>query len=134
MIDTIFTQPTDTIAIRLSAGLGDFCICTSYFDLLELSILDTLTTISDINPQNYEKVSVYPNPAREHITIERHSDNSTNLRFTLYSMTGRMVDIIESSNSILTCDSRNLPCGLYFYQVVNTSGNEMLEQGKLVIE
>ena len=49
-IDTLTTLSSDTIAVRLSAGTGDFCVCTSYFDFIELTVTDTLTSIERIVP------------------------------------------------------------------------------------
>ncbi|HTB07152.1 MAG TPA: T9SS type A sorting domain-containing protein [Bacteroidia bacterium] len=78
---------------------------------------------------------VYPNPASSKLTIEYpvSSDNSE-LTLSVYDMLGQKVVTwnLPASTNIMTEDTSGFPVGLYVYVI--SSGNEILERGKILIQ
>ena len=122
LIDTISTQATDTIAVHLSAGSGDFCICTSYFDLIDLTILDAVTTIENINLSKNEHIKVYPNPSISQINIELKSLPADRYQIDLYSIVGQKIKTVKTEKKIISINISGLSEGVYFITVTNTRG------------
>ncbi|PCH66472.1 MAG: hypothetical protein COC01_07935 [Bacteroidetes bacterium] len=132
--DTLTTQATDTISVRLSAGICDFCINIVYFDLIELTIIDTQTAIEDVIRFENGAIQVYPNPSKESITIEITDSKNENHMLTVYSSTGQLIKTIEITTNILTIDNRELASGLYYYQIQKTTDKNIIGKGKIIIE
>lgn len=133
-IDTLTTLTTDTIAVRLSAGIGDFCICTSYFDLIELTVIDTTTSIKSISQLDNAGIKIYPNPSNENITIDIVDNNNENHILRVYGSAGQLIKTIQITNNILTFDNRDIESGLYFYQIQRITDKKIIGQGKFIVE
>jgi len=126
--DTISTVASDTIAVRLSAGLGDFCICDVYFDQVELNVLDSLSTqVEDISRQ--DEFEVFPNPVVDEIKIL--SDYETRFLITIYNHQGIAVRKQEATGAS-TFDFNDPPAGVYFYIIQDLGNKKMLKSGRFV--
>ncbi len=78
------------------------------------------TTITDIEEsQSITDILIYPNPANNHINIQRNTEEKAN--FELVSVLGETVfsGILQTSNEIL--NTSQLPTGIYFLKFENQS-------------
>ncbi|MBI2966974.1 MAG: T9SS type A sorting domain-containing protein, partial [Bacteroidetes bacterium] len=80
---------------------------------------------------------IYPNPANEYFTLEIYAclpdrQGNKEIFFTIYDILGRKVFKSEIRNPKSEIIIKDLPAGLYFYEVKNKDG--VLGMGKLVIE
>ena len=133
-IDTLTTQTSDTIAVRLSAGTGDFCVCTSYFDFIVLTVTDTLTSIEGIAPFKKIDIKVYPNPSQERISFEIIDGQNENYWLTVHNSSGQLIKTIKTHTNTITFNHRDIESGLYYYQIQSITSLEIIGQGKFVIE
>ena len=84
----------------------------------------------------FTNVSVYPNPAANHVFVDLQSQQTGEAQISLLSMDGRLmsekrVTIAEGEVQSMSFDVRNLPSGFYLVQI--TSGNATVVE-KIVIE
>ena len=78
-----------------------------------------------------DKPFLYPNPAEEFTKIFIGVENINSVVY-IYSISGKLVDVINYSNSELLeleLDVRNLPAGLY---IVKVKGENLKETFKLI--
>ena len=80
------------------------------------------------------KVSVYPNPFTEAVTIAYDLKNASDVNVTVYDMNGRIVKSITKINqkagvNNLTIQAKDLKTGMYFYSLKSDSGQMT---GKLI--
>ncbi|MBN4051324.1 T9SS type A sorting domain-containing protein [bacterium AH-315-M05] len=134
IIDTLTTNLSDTIAVQLSSSVGPIDFGYAYFDLIELTILDTLTAIEDIDQFDSDLIKIYPNPSKETTTIEIMGSNNENRRLTVYNSTGQIIKTIQTANNILTIDNRSIASGLYYYQIQKATDKKTIGQGKFIVE
>lgn len=84
----------------------------------------------ELKNDNY-KLSYFPNPAQDKLTIEINSTNLNQLEVFFYDMKGQLMkteNLLNSSNSV---DVTNFNNGIYIVRVMN--GNELIGTSKLVI-
>lgn len=78
---------------------------------------------------------IYPNPATSILTIEypTYYDNNE-LTFSMFDMLGRKVATwnLPASQNVVSEETNGFPTGLYLYVI--SSGDEILERGKLMIQ
>ena len=117
--DTLTTQATDTIVIRLSAGLGDFCICTSYFDLVALNIINPPTSLDGTNRFTKDPLNIYPNPTSEFVTVTDLNGEHTK-KLSIFNILGTKMQDIQIRNHQI--DLSHLPDGVYFLQLESKEG------------
>jgi hypothetical protein len=74
----------------------------------------------NINQLSANKISIYPNPANDKITIQNLDENTSN-SIEIFDISGPVVinQTIQKDNSI---DVSNLASGLYIVKVSNSSG------------
>lgn len=79
-------------------------------------------------------VKIFPNPFSENAIIEIHNSKfaNHNLEFMLYDVLSNQVAKIKvQEGQQFTIKRENLPDGIYFYNIVNSS--EILNRGKIII-
>jgi len=129
LVDTVTTTAADTIAVRLASGLGDFCICDTYFDLVELNVLDSLPTA--VEPvSNEDVISVFPNPVQDKLQVLAHT--LTPFIITIMNSQGQTVLQQESNGSRSTINLTILPSGIYYYSITETKNNKVFKSGQFV--
>lgn len=90
---------------------------------------------SDLAESQLAKVGVYPNPAKNEVTINVVMDHNSDVAVKVYDITGRMV-INETKGTLakgehnLKLNTAKLNNGIYMYQVVM---GEQVESGKITI-
>ncbi|GEM_PF-1708437 len=93
-----------------------------------------ITAVVDPNP--LQRIRVYPNPAKDHITLEWTSPQSlTDVRLIFYTMQGIPVDQIWKAEhlaggSLIDISLPALPSGMYLYALVS---DEIRVPGYLVV-
>lgn len=98
----------DTLLSWCDTGMG--------FDNQQLPVFCHFdVTAIDENPANCDQVEVYPNPAREKITI----DGLEPTEVQLYNNLGQLVKTVRNTNEIPVAD---LPQGVYLLHVTDTEG------------
>jgi hypothetical protein len=129
LVDTLTTTAADTIAVRLAAGIGDFCICDVYFELVELEVLDSLPTA--VEPvSNQEEISIFPNPVQDKLQIITKTPSP--LVITILNSQGQIVLKQESNDNKASLDMTSLPPGIYFYSIVEMKNKRIMRSGKFV--
>ena len=130
--DTLTTSVSDTIAIQLLAGYGTTDIGQAYFDLIELTITDTLVSREDLEHPKDDVIHIYPNPAYDNLTIEISDRVNENLQLTIYSSTGRLVRFVEIRNRTFTIHEMNFVSGLYFYEIQRSVDKTLIGRGRFM--
>jgi len=132
VLDTLKLQSTDSIQISLSAFAGGPAFGNIYFDKVELFLLDSLTSIANIDhPSNF--VSVYPNPAIQYITLDIQDLNKEHTIY-LYNITGQVIQTLLTSDQSVTLNMKSWGSGLYFYRVERTKEKRPIDQGKFIVQ
>ncbi len=112
-----FTTTGNLVATEINAVIPAGCITTA------ISVFENETT--------KEGVTVYPNPFAASINIIINNSfliSKSELR--LYNILGSMVLNIKLSQENTTLETRSLPSGIYFYNIIGS--NKILQSGKLV--
>lgn len=83
-----------------------------------------------------ELVQILPNPMTELSTIQFYSEKGTNLEFTIFDMTGKVVyrETISSAEGLNTVPvtNQNLKGGIYIYSL--NGDNSSYQPGKLIVK
>jgi hypothetical protein len=133
LIDTLSTQSSDTITVRLSAGTGDFCVCPPViFAFIELTRRD-VTAIDQMHAVN-QGISVYPNPAAHKLSIEVPTVYSGNLTLDIYNLVGQQILTRQISGTSISIDKNEMGSGIYLYQLHHTSDKKLVGQGKIIFD
>lgn len=134
LVDTVTSSHTDTITVRLRAESCDFCVLTSGFDQIELTILDTLITQVQ-NPKNTRAMKVHPNPSANTFNFRLKTEEVSDISIKIYdAATGKEVKVYERPEvNTLNIDValNNQPSGVYLY-VIEIDG-QVYKRGKLVL-
>jgi hypothetical protein len=124
--DTLTTASTDTIVVRLASGLGDFCLCDVYFDLVELNVLDSLST--QVDPLfGQTGINVFPNPVTDHLQINGQSLSEGFI--TIFNEHGQRVVEKRLNNNESVIDLSALSPGIYYYQIRELINNTLVKAG-----
>ncbi len=78
---------------------------------------------TELDNQNLNSISVYPNPAIDFIQLKT---NSTIAAYEIYSSIGQMMDsrILPAKSSTTTIDISTLANGIYFIKLLDSKGNQ----------
>lgn len=75
--------------------------------------------------------SIYPNPATDAITIDLSSFNSHIARITIYDITGKQIELLETTSAKTAINTEDFKAGIYF---ISVSINNTLFTRKLIIQ
>jgi len=127
LVDTLTTTAADTIGVRLASGMGDFCICDTYFDLVELNVLDSLSTaLEPVSKQ--DAISVFPNPVQDKLQVV--SNTVSPFVITILNSQGQSVLEQASNGNKASLDMTSLPPGIYFYSITEMKNKKILKSGQ----
>jgi hypothetical protein len=74
-----------------------------------------------------EKVTVFPNPAKDNITFELKMEEAKSIRIN--DIAGKKIDVFFINNSNVTINTSGYQQGIYLYEIVDKN-NELLTKGK----
>ena len=94
--------------------LGDFSLSAISGDGTVLQNLAFTGAILSTNDPEMERLSLYPNPTKDLVTISGLSGMND---ITLYDINGRVITTIKSSLPTTTIDVNSLESGLYFVNI-----------------
>jgi len=85
---------------------------------IEGSPCDTLTNVLPVKPENDYKVSIYPNPVKDVLTINYDLKGNEGA-FILYNVFGQKVDIcnLKHAGNQMQFSVSHLPKGTYLYSI-----------------
>lgn len=132
-ISQILYGPTD-MAVELAAG-GYFEI--PYSQIISFHFEETNVAVSELNIQNVNDISLFPNPAKDQIHIRYQLTGSDQLRVSIYHIDGRLVKEVmlgtrtQGAQSELI-DIRELPAGSYVCKLFGTSWSTALPWTKQI--
>jgi hypothetical protein len=133
LLDTLTTQSSDTITIRLTAGFGDFCLCPPVnFAFIELTKVGTISVENLTKPCSISKA--YPNPGNTLMTIEVPSNTYHNLTLEVYNAIGQRIAREQTNGNFFSIAKNDIGSGLFFYQIHTTSDRKLIGQGKIIFE
>lgn len=133
LIDTITTTADDTIAIILYSGKDQLSPDSVSFDLIKLTVTDTISTQNTIISQT-PKMTAYPNPFNDHTMITFNNQKHELIQLTLFTIIGIIIRQAETSEDRITVEKGLLSPGIYFYRLVKNNIGQTIGQGKIVIQ
>jgi PKD repeat protein len=98
-------------------------------DTITKTIYALPTAVKEIGNIFASKLSVYPNPASQNITVEFLLQESTDIKWNILDITGRVIKTADASafvsgNNKATIETDELINGLYFIQLVSDKGSK----------
>ena len=111
-----------------------------YFAVMQMNnanTQDSLVQWYDGNTVGIDPIShsaftkVYPNPCHTEITFTCSSTDARQI--AVFDVTGRQISTQEITNGMLNVNTSAYSSGMYFYQVLNASGN-ILDRGKFIVQ
>jgi poly(3-hydroxybutyrate) depolymerase len=132
---SVFYTFKDAPHVPFSPGVGTLESSTAYMDTTEGLLRDFL--IDDIKTQGVgvnnilakTDVKLYPNPAKEMLTIEVNNGNKNVI--TLMDLSGKTIETIQSNKAFTHLNLSHLQAGIYFVNISNENGS--ITQ-KLIVE
>ncbi len=79
---------------------------------------------------NKIEFTVYPNPIKNRLIIEKVSNNLREVTFQIFNQTGQLISEQILVNSITHWNSQRLANGVYFYRILSDS--QQVQQGRFV--
>lgn len=132
---SVFYTFQDAPHVPFSPGVGTPESSTAYMDttegLLRDFLFDDIKTpgVGINNVLAISDIKVYPNPAKENVSIEMSKGNNNII--TILDLSGKTIETVNTSKTITTLNTSNLTSGIYFIQITNEFGSITK---KLVIE
>ncbi|MGA9637828.1 carbohydrate-binding protein [Flavobacterium sp.] len=114
-----FTAGVHTMRL-LASGSNDW-----QWNLDRIELQEAILGIDDFDTP-LSQVTIYPNPASDHITISGYELNQL-YKVTIYNQTGKLVQIIDGHNIPILIKIDNLPKGTYFLNLEGTHGNKVFK-------
>lgn len=127
---TYYWSTTDTTEDLSSINSGTYTVTVTDANgcsLNETIVLDISTGVNIV--LNDEAFLIYPNPAKDWITIE--SKNLNNTIFTITTINGQLLMSEKLNSTKSSFNISSLSSGIYFYEIRNE--NETAFKGKLII-
>ncbi len=126
IIDTLFVDSSYT-------GPYDWRGSYYYIDDVSVILCDDTTSVFEENSVGKIEVSLFPNPAKDEITLIFKDYTGDNTVFELYDMLeNKLLNIkLNVVNDQSTISINQLPQGIYLYKIKNSKGT--IESDKLII-
>ena len=124
---SVFYTFKDAPHVPFSPGVGSVESSTAYMDttegLLRDFLFDDIKTqgvgVNNVLAQN--DVKLYPNPAKEMVTIE--VAYGTKNVITIMDLSGKIIETIQSNKVMTNLNLNNLQSGIYFVNIYNENGS-----------
>ncbi len=103
--------------------VGDY---PEFIETMDMSTSTNNTYIEGV------KINLYPNPLYDAMKIDIEGKAFKEITFNIFDLTGKLVESCQyNSNNIMYYRNRNLPTGMYFYNL--ESEGQLINSGKLMI-
>lgn len=113
----------DTITVQFSACAFKAVNNPKAGDTMDIDNVTTTQYLGIDNLNGYhDNVSIYPNPAQSFINLSVVGSYQAS-RIEVYDITGRAMGTYSISHNFLTINTQLYPNGLYFYKLLDDSGN-----------
>ena len=80
-------------------------------------------TTTSITENTNSKISIYPNPVENVLTIEMTNISSETNKIVLLDVTGKIVREVTTINPVITLDMKDLAKGIYVLNIYGENGN-----------
>ncbi|MFN5418262.1 MAG: T9SS type A sorting domain-containing protein [Flavobacteriia bacterium] len=78
----------------------------------------------------------FPNPFEQTINLDLSAFELENIRISIYDLNGKIVSYLNTEtkikSNILTMNLPDMKSGIYFFELLNTSNNEIISREKLI--
>lgn len=124
----------DSLKFMMSSSDNSFGYMNtpSYFSIDNLV---TNTTVGVHELENISNISLFPNPAKESVTINYASKTDNTLHIRLFDMTGKEIMQAEQQNSVgpnmIQLETSALEAGIYFMQLNDGTSSKRIKFIKL---
>lgn len=132
LIDTLTLEFGDTIVVTVSALAAGSSEGTVYFDQVEFSLFDGPNSIRNVDM--HENIKVFPNPSSGIVNFEITDSKYIRHSLSIFNASGKWIQRLENSDNNIVIDNEALAPGLYYYQLISPDDQNILGQGKFVIE
>ncbi|MCC6768849.1 MAG: T9SS type A sorting domain-containing protein [Bacteroidia bacterium] len=119
-----YVENTDTV-INVSNFISPSCFANFRLGALKGSGCDTI--VSGIGEVKEGRLKVYPNPARDVLTVEL-SENTGEASLALFSVTGQQLLYMPLYLSSQEIKIAHLPPGLYLAKLTNSDGTSSTQR------
>ena len=134
LTDTITTEETDPIAVRLTADMCDFCMLSARFDMIELNQVGTITSCNPNDNLTLSKITAYPNPSSDYVKVEFRNAKREKRRLSVYDLLGNEVKVIESTDDDIYIFKTEIGTGVYFFHLQSAADKSERGMGKFVFQ
>jgi len=126
-----FDYNQDLWLVKLDSNgcMGNYCGLTDP-NCYYLPYPDCITSINEYDEEDL-KVSVYPNPATNEITISKAVTITEPVIVKLYDVYGKEQKVITAIATETVADISSISSGTYLYEIITTQGS--LYQGRLIV-
>ena len=127
------TMSSDTSPVHTYPKKGTYIVCLTVSNVNgSNTICDTLKIgTSATESQNQTEISVYPNPAKNHVLFIMNDYYPQHGRINLYDNLGRLQKSKKMNQGWNNLEVQDLPRGVYYYEVVDDG--RQLYSGKLLL-
>ncbi len=128
------TYAPDSCAIIVSAGgagQGHKSLPGSELYIDDFSfITNSGNGIMDVNSNNKNSVSVFPNPATDKITFSTKARDAYEI--VIYDMAGKKINSCRLENNMVSINTSRFADGIYSYHVINKN-NQVISSNKFEV-
>ena len=124
---------SDTSPVHTYPKKGTYIVCLTVSNVNgSNTICDTLKIgTSATESQHQTEISVYPNPAKNHVLFIMNDYYPQHGRINLYDNLGRLQKSKKMNQGWNNLEVQDLPRGVYYYEVVDDG--RQLYSGKLLL-
>jgi CubicO group peptidase (beta-lactamase class C family) len=92
----------------------------------------TLTGVNEV-PAIIKTAEVYPNPANTELTIKMEQSTEKLAYFTMFNALGQRLKRMEIKDEFTTINVSDLPTGLYYYRIMDETGNVLRADKEMIV-
>jgi hypothetical protein len=131
LLGKTFEADQDLWLVKLDSNgcMGNYCGLTDP-NCYYLPYPDCITSINEYDEEDL-KVSVYPNPATNEITISKAVTITEPIIVKIYDVYGREQKVITAIATETIADISSISSGTYLYEIITTQGK--VYQGRLIV-
>jgi hypothetical protein len=96
---------------------------------------DDFVSYQKLKEKGKNTLLIYPNPAKDVVTIRINLKKEENVLLTLYDLNGRLIkslinEKLKNGESVINLDRKGIPSGTYTYSMIT---NKQKTNGKLIL-